>query len=172
MKSKSKYQKNRRLKFRSMGVCYNHPKKHVVLGKTKCQECLDTEKERRDDLLKRKRCPGHSDLPVAVGKTWCQRCLDRAAIDHLPKNIQPAAWKRADETRESRIRGTYRCPILGKTEEELKKLFLTNSNRSVWSFDHVGEIFRDIISQRANHAIGVLTSEQLFQGANYVKKYE
>lgn len=152
--------------------CQNHPESPVVFGKKHCQNCLDKMKIRHQNRIDGGICVHHVSAPAVIGKKHCQICLDNRAVYLLPKSVQPDALKRAIETREARMSGTYVCPVLGKTEKELNDLFLSKSNRSVWAFDHKGDKFRNIISRRANHAIGTLTSEQLFQGANYVSKYE
>ena len=154
------------------GMCRSHSKTPVALGKKKCQNCLDTIKNNRLYLLSKGVCPYHTDSLLVPGKVVCQFCLDGQAIYKLPEKAQSAAWVRANETREARINGTYVCPIFKKAAFELNELYLCRPNQSVWEFDHVGDIFRDIISGRANHAIGTLTSEQLFQGAEYARKHE
>jgi hypothetical protein len=168
----TKQQKERRQEHKNRGMCSSHPQVLAAFGKTACQKCLDRLAVHRKESLRKGICPGHPENSVILGKTYCQHCADRLAIRRLPKNAQTDAQKRADETREARINGTYKCPVFNKTEGELDKLFPRQSNRSIWAFDHIGDLFRDIISYRANSAIGILSSTQLLQGVDYVKKYE
>ncbi len=113
-------------------------------------------------------CPHHVTVPVILGKSMCQLCLDRRAICKLPKAARKDAWKRADETREDRMNGNYKCPVWGYTESELITKFPSQCTKSVWEFDHIGDSFRGIISGSANRVLKTLTSKQLTLCADYV----
>jgi hypothetical protein len=154
------------------GMCRSHPKIPVALGKRKCQGCLDAIKNNRAYLLSKGVCPIHPNVSLSPGKSLCQQCLDYTAIFKLPKNAKLAAQKKADETREARINGSYICPILGKTEEEIRILFPSKCNKSIWEFDHIGDLFRDIISGPANRIIKNFSSKELIRSTAYVKKHE
>jgi hypothetical protein len=144
----------------------------VVAGKSKCQKCLEGIKNHRLKLLNSGLCPSHPKTELAVGKAVCQPCLDTAAIIKLPIKARTEARKMATETRKARIDGTYTCPILGKTEKELRVLFPSKSNKSIWEFDHVNDLFRNIISGPANRIIKTFSSGELIKSAVYVRMYE
>jgi hypothetical protein len=167
-----KYLQKLRRKHLDQKVCTNHPKSPAAPGKTLCQYCLNYFKGVRAGHKAKGICIHCHIRPAVSGKIKCQECVDRQSIGRLPIEAHPAARKRAIETREARANGTYKCPVLGKTEKELNKLFPPKIKKSVWEFDHNGKKFRDIISRRANLAIGNLTSEQLLKGAAYVRKHE
>jgi len=161
-----------RKELRRKGMCPNHIDTPSAPGKKMCQNCITDANMRRNEDIARGICIAHPNVFAAPGKTMCYNCLDDRAVYKLPKSIQAVAKKRAVETQEARINGTYICPVLGKTEKELRELFSFDSDYTVWQFDHKGDVFRDIISRRMNVAIGNLTSEQLLQGVTYVRKHE
>lgn len=162
---------NRRMLL-SKGFCRIHSKTPVAPGKRKGQKCLDAAKNNRRYLLSKGVCPYHPKVLLAPRKAVCQKCLDGTAIYKLPEGIRVAAQKRADETREDRVNGTYICPILGKTEKDLRVLFPSISSKSIWEFDHIESSFRDIISGPANRIIKTFSSEELIRSAIYTRKYE
>ncbi len=164
---------NERLK---KGVCTSHPDQIVIAGKTRCQKCVDAtvirDTQRIKECEEKGACFSHPDRKVATDRGSCQECLDNHAVSSLPKKARDAARKRANSTRKDRVNGTYRCPVYGMTEKELRERFPSNTKYSFWSFDHIGNSFRDIISRRANYAVGTLASYELSLGVDYVKKHE
>jgi hypothetical protein len=172
LKQSPTYFKKRRKEQLSKGECPNHVGVPLAPGKTKCQYCIDYLKKRNQNILDKGKCFAHPKSPVAPGKIQCQVCLDWMRIRRLPKNAQEAALKKAQETEKARTDGTYVCPIWGKTEKEINEMFPSKSEKSVWEFDHVGDIFRDIISGPANRVIGTLSSKQLSKCLDYVKNHE
>ena len=155
-----------------VGMCRSHCRTPIAPGKSKCQYCLDNAKSTRKDRVKSGFCGDHPSVVVVKGKSRCLVCLDRRSIYRLPKKAQDAAQKRANETREARSNGTYKCPILGYTEVELVSLFPSKSTKTVWEFDHTGDMFRDIISGSANRALKTFSAEQLLSFSNYVRQKE
>ena len=153
------------------GMCQNHPRVPAAPGLKSCQGCIDRLSQDRKELIAQGLCYVHSEELLVPGKTMCQICLDMKSISKLPESARAADRVRAKETLASRLNGTYKCPVWGLTESELNVLFPIDSSHSVWAFDHSGDNFRDIISRRANHALGNLTPEQLHQAAGYAEKH-
>ena len=166
-----KDEKKYRQQLLNKGECASHPGVKAV-SKTLCQNCLDNQKRRRQQALANGKCPNHPQADAAPGRYACLECLDYQAIVRLPRKARATAQKRADETREARLDGTYRCPAWGFTEREYREMFPNAVRQGVWEFDHKGDDFRDIILRRVNFAIGNLTSTQLRLATEYVSRFE
>lgn len=149
------------------GFCPNHRKRLLAEGKKKCLQCLASGERLRNERRTKGLCPHHGTAVVS-GKKHCQICLDRIAINKLPNALRTAATVRAEETREARTNGTYKCPVWGYTEAELIAMFPSKCSKSVWEFDHIGGKFRNIISGSANRVLKTLNFNQLTLCADYV----
>ena len=182
--------KERREEIKKLGMCQRHPSNPVVLGLSRCQECLD----RREKLRKLGLCLSHPNNRVVPSMKRCQECVDkRKARDKKRKEEGMCT----DHPKTFAVLGKTKCLLSlrlwnlgrrGLSKKELKKAEkaiknsnglceicsekLLNTKKMHVDHDHNTNKFRGILCDNCNIMLGYARNEPeiLEAGAEYIRR--
>jgi hypothetical protein len=160
--SDAEYHRNRRARAKEKGVCTSHLNRKAVVGRTRCQECLDSFDKFAKDQKAAGLCISHKNVLAVKGKSYCEECLLNKRILWLKTRGMTEAESLV--ARDAWIKFDGRCWGCGTSDPGTKG----------WTLDHnhLTMKFRGILCSGCNLALGHLKDSviRLMSLLVYLKK--